>query len=947
MNPDVQDYLATYQDTQAYLRLSATYCDYLGGIRWSNDDDALVYRDGSTFAFCALIADFLEGFANGERAIPFGCVLHWIHLLQFGRRHPDAEVRRLHALFTALGSPWRNAGVLAAALAEGVPEPVRPPRLQHVCRRLRDRAFPIRWFIARFHESPTEPAQVPPMAPADFERLIGNRLAAYSEDELRSWLLHGRGPVHEAGNRLAREQPPPRSLTGVLAALLLRPRLAGAETYVTRLVGALTLPPRRLVPQELPVGGYADMTTHGAVEHLLPSQHALDELEFLRRFAERELLFFRREEPPAQNRQEIAVLLDQGVRTWGDVRLVLAAAALTLGKQCATRGQAFRVAGTSNGGLLLDPLEADADALGGLIEASDLSFHPAAALETVLVTRTDALRDIVLLTQPRNLREADVLAAARRAGPRDRLFAVALDEDGAATVSEIRHGAAVKLRQFRVEFAPSRPAPPPAEPAEPLAPLPPWTGDIEGVPFPFRFGTNGRIIHFEFDHDGRHMMTVWGDGMLHLWGLLDGHCEVLPRPCFDSKMLTEVKEVVGVLRGFVVLAVHESFLFAVHYDLARRRCRAWWVGPDTDRLSTRYLAELHTVLLRRGLRPGKEPVGASIDLTIGECLPSAEAADRPRARQAWEALDRPPVRRVRLNDLGDSNPMELTLSPRPSAKCTYRVDTTNGTIELRQLGYEDQMFIPTADGKVVLKGATVLIAEAAGDVLAMLAKHSDKTLRLLLIRGSSGAVLREHRYDPHIKEPRRFMLSPNGRWLAREGETIIIVENVDAPAAQLTTRTGGFPGEVQLFLGKQCMLLSQDRGQSHWHLVDWSDGTARFYHEKKGRDGPLQRDVFREAMQRWPLALVKAVSAAAPPSYDRQRFVAVADHDHLRFMLDFYGQVAVFDRRTGSLLCMLMAFRDRLAAWLPDGARCGSEALGLGPETPGARVRLAKALAGQ
>lgn len=258
-----------------------------------------------------------------------------------------------------------------------------------------------------------------------------------------------------------RVQPPlPRTLMGVLAALLLRPRLAGAETYVTRLVGTLTLPPRRLAPQELPVGGYADMTTRGAVEHILPSQHALDELEFLRRFAERELLFFRREEPPAQNRQEIAILIDQGVRTWGDVRLVLAAAALALGKQCAGRAQQFRFAGTSNAGRLLDPLEADVETLGELIEASDLSFDPGTALEAVLEQPCDALRDVVLLTHPRNLREPDVLAAAHRAGKRDRVFAVALDEEGTAAMSEIRHGAPVLLRQFRVEFVAAQPCRP-------------------------------------------------------------------------------------------------------------------------------------------------------------------------------------------------------------------------------------------------------------------------------------------------------------------------------------------------------------------------------------------------------------------------------------------------------------------------------------------------------
>ncbi len=293
--------------------------------------------------------------------------------------------------------------------------------------------------------------------------------------------------------------------------------------------------------------------------------------------------------------------------------------------------------------------------------------------------------------------------------------------------------------------------------------------------------------------------------------------------------------------------------------------------------------------------------------------------------------------------LGGGAP-ELTLTL--ATECAYRLDTTTGTIGVRRLGCADQAFAPVSDGNPLLKGATLAAAQAAGDVLAVLAQLADKTLRLLVFRGATGATLREHRYDPRIKEPRRFLLSADGKWLAREWGQRVIVENIDTPVVQMTTRAGGFPSEVQLLLGKQCLLLSQDKGQTHWHLVDWSAGSTKFYYEKKPKDGPLQRDAFREAMGRTPLILVKPASAAAPASYDRQRFVAALDHDHLRFMLDRFGQVAVFDRRSDALVAMFMAFRDRLAAWLPDGSRCGSEALGLGPETPGARGRLANALGG-
>src|SRR5258705_13790460 len=99
-------------------------------------------------------------------------------------------------------------------------------------------------------------------------------------------------------------------------------------------------------------------------------------MEFLRRYAEKELLYFRREEPPAQNRQELVVLLDQGVRTWGDVRLVLSAAAIAFGKQAVRRRTPFFLATTSNHGRVIEPTAADEESLGRLVEGSDLSPNP-------------------------------------------------------------------------------------------------------------------------------------------------------------------------------------------------------------------------------------------------------------------------------------------------------------------------------------------------------------------------------------------------------------------------------------------------------------------------------------------------------------------------------------------------------------------------------------------
>ena len=191
------------------------------------------------------------------------------------------------------------------------------------------------------------PAEVPPLAPLRFEALVRKALEQLSPGDIRHWLRHGRGPVGDVGDSVARLWT--RDFAEILNGLSQRPRLAGAMSLVERLSGALTLPPRRLAHAQQPTGGYADITTRGQLEQLLPAQFVLDDIEFLRRFAARELLYYDREAPRAPTAEELLIVLDQGVRTWGDVRLVLTAASLALLRRANRRGTPTRLVSTATG----------------------------------------------------------------------------------------------------------------------------------------------------------------------------------------------------------------------------------------------------------------------------------------------------------------------------------------------------------------------------------------------------------------------------------------------------------------------------------------------------------------------------------------------------------------------------------------------------------------------
>ena len=201
---------------------------------------------------------------------------------------------------------------------------------------------------------------------------------------------------------------------------------------------------------------------------------------------------------------------------------------------------------------LVDPLGVSEEELGRIVEASDLSKNPGLALESVLEARHLSARRRVAdpSAQSGRTRRARCGPPPR---PGMRLFALSLDRHGSAVLHEMRHGTAVAIRQLHVDFAQE-----PSEPAETMAkpePVPgSWTGAVEPIGFPFRFGVEGKIEAFDFDQNERWLLTASRQGMLHLWEVGGSLVEILPRAFYQNTILTEPHAIVGVHGGFVVVA---------------------------------------------------------------------------------------------------------------------------------------------------------------------------------------------------------------------------------------------------------------------------------------------------------------------------------------------------------------------------------------------------------
>ena len=340
-----------------YLQIPAAYCRTFGGLRWAQYGEAVEFLDGPdagrTFAFAAEIGQFLEGLlARGDRCPAFGTVLHLLYLFGLGDRATAAgrgvsfRKERLARPFRELRNPLRNAGALCAWLCRDMPGVADPPERADIVELLNGGSWIPQMVMSHPMLGAMDYAEQPATTPSVLDDLVSFWLDALSDEEIRHWLRFGRAPL--CGLDDVAIPLPPGGPVETLAQVEERPRLAGLTRLVSRLEGALSLPPRRLEHEGPQADGYWDLATRGSPEQILPIQFALDDEEFLRRFAEHELLYFHRERPSRPAVQELVLLLDQGVRTWGDVRLILAGATMAMARQA---GRASSPSGSRRPGL--------------------------------------------------------------------------------------------------------------------------------------------------------------------------------------------------------------------------------------------------------------------------------------------------------------------------------------------------------------------------------------------------------------------------------------------------------------------------------------------------------------------------------------------------------------------------------------------------------------------
>ncbi len=924
----------------AYLRVPAAFSTFLGGPEWSGNEDGLEVSSGEFLAYSGAIAQFLEGLQGAGVVLPFPYVLQWAVWL-----HPNLPTQasfapRVRRMFQETGSRWRCVGTLAGELARQLFPQESLETLECVRRRLTNESFPVRWYRSLFPlRDATAEAEYGPL---DFQERMADDLQGIPETDLRDWFLNGRSGLGEAGKKLAESRRPERTLAGVLASALDRTRLAGIERYIPQLVGALSLPPRPFSPQELPLGGYADTTTHGHADRLLPSQHALDDLEFLRRFSENELLFFRREEPPTHYALEWGVLLDQGARCWGDVRLVLSAAALALGKQAVARKLPFSFAATSNDGNAFDPRESEPEAWGGILEASDLTLNPALAVENFLRSPSERHRDLVLLTHPKNLREDEVSTATRLLRPGDRLFSLTCDSDGQAELLECRHGAWIGIRKFRVEFISSE-----RKPDTKTLPAPPghcWTGSIELLPFPFRIGTQAPLHAFAVAQEGDHFATCTGDGVLHLWSLEEGLLEVLPRAVLGSSVQKDVHALAILPWGVAVLYKIGSTPHLAIYDRERKHCQMIPVSvPKCQDVDLWYVAAKNGLVIHAGLNTSETATQKFLDLKAVRHEAENPWIERFEEKDPWFQPPAGPIPKYPRN----AGPVETgSLDPsliRESGRVYYHFRPQDGSLSLVGMNPAWRTATPMVNGKPRLIHGKIYEVQLAKNTLAVTHRQQDGTGWVTLFQGPDFTLIHDLPLRHENMEISEVRLFGDGEHVAfRRSDHRIRVERLREPFQTFSTFAGGFVHEIQVRVSFNGFVARAST--IHWHAFSWENGTLVHVHEANRRPGSGFTD--ETLVRLWKAATkVEIVEKKLPEiaGLDRHRVSQILSMPRGWIVVDRFGQISMISENH-ELLATFIIFRDSWGAWLPDGTATGKGTLTAGVQSDSAMARIGQAL---
>src|SRR5262249_33798893 len=155
------------------------------------------------------------------------------------------------------------------------------------------------------------------------------------------------------------------------------------------------------------------------------------------------------------------------------------------------------------------------------------------------------------------------------------------------------------------------------------------------------------------------------------------------------------------------------------------------------------------------------------------------------------------------------------------------INASSGQLSVKRAADEAAVaFTPLADGKPFLAGCRLLEWHASEDVVAALIQDRRvDTPNLFVFQYQEGVPLGQF----SVSRPASFVLSPDGRWLARQSapNQVIVHEITRSPAPVLVTAKGRCHQDLYVEHGHQKIVVQI----GNWlHLIRWDRGPLELAH---------------------------------------------------------------------------------------------------------------------
>ncbi|MDA7951150.1 MAG: hypothetical protein MPJ24_06645 [Pirellulaceae bacterium] len=434
--------------------------------RWSEDKEAVIWNDGRTIAFREEVLHVLQSLASGGLPSLGAIVLllaatkkSWQDIAEEGtisallNESEDLQSKGLLPRVldgldrvNLLSAEHRNTLIgkseIAQLIFEGAKNLVDPKTSEVIIKQLQNKVY-----ITTVSED-----KQPNSGINQHRRDLGYFLPGIDRVKEATLGLRQKTGLEELPKPVAFDLPEAERIRGLLKELEKDQKLCGFSKVSQQLMAAVSLP-RSIADQEddLPLGGLSDISNRGALDRLLLSELANDDLTLAVRVAMNEALYLQRESPPSRPSLQRIILLDSGIRSWGVPRIfsssIAMAIAATSDRQ--TETVIFRAAGSS-----LEPVELSTrNGLIAHLESLHTDFHPGAALvefqnqinswqgetESVLITTEDVYSD------PAFLKDLE-------SGIQSAIFIVTVNREGKFTLWQRGSRGRKMIRELQVDL---------------------------------------------------------------------------------------------------------------------------------------------------------------------------------------------------------------------------------------------------------------------------------------------------------------------------------------------------------------------------------------------------------------------------------------------------------------------------------------------------------------